>query len=151
VILAVDPGTTESAFVLYAPDVRELREMGKWRNERLLTYLRIHSHGLLVVERMAGYGMAVGAEVLETCWWAGRFAEARGGVAERVFRREVKRHLLGKVTGNDAQVRAALIRLFGGPAATKRGGPLHGVVGDIWAALGVAVTYAASAAEERAA
>ena len=31
--------------------------------------------------------------------------------------------------------------LYGGKGATKKGQPLHGVSGDIWAALGVGITY----------
>jgi hypothetical protein len=103
---------------------------------------------------IASYGMPVGREVFETCLWIGRFVEAwasRGGEYRLVYRREVKLHLCESVRANDANIRAALIDRFGPgkPAAigTKKApGPLYGLKGDEWAALGVALTASAAAA-----
>ena len=56
---------------------------GRWRpawfakqpNEGVLAMLAGYRSGsdVLVIERIASYGMAVGAEVFETVYWSGRF------------------------------------------------------------------------------
>ncbi len=151
-ILAIDPGPAESAFVLYGD--RAIETHGKWPNERLLVSLRnIRSElgspfgmaDVLVIEKIASYGMPVGEEVFSTCVWSGRFAEAWGMATEWVTRGQVKMHLCQSMRAKDGNVRQALIDLFGGEAARGRRaspGPLYGVSGDVWSALAVAVTYA---------
>ncbi len=154
-ILAIDPGPTESAFVLYEPSTREVGGFGKWENEKLIAKVRqagLFTSGpfaaadVLVVEMIASYGMPVGREVFETCVVVGKLLEAWGREHERLFRTTVKLHLCGQTRAKDGNVRAALIDAFGGKdkAIGKKGteGPLHGMSGDCWAALGVAVTYA---------
>lgn len=104
-----------------------------------------------VIEMISSYGMRVGREVFETCVWIGRFMDAWGDNqhtnANRITRSEVKMELCNTNRANDADVRAALIDLYGpGKAAAiglkKTPGPLYGFKKDMWAALGVAVTYA---------
>jgi hypothetical protein len=96
--------------------------------------------------------MPVGAEVFETCVWIGRFIErwrttdiCRCTEVRRVARIQVKSHLCHSAKANDSNVRAALIDRFG-PGKEKaiglkaKPGPLYGLTGDCWAALGVAIT-----------
>ena len=97
---------------------------------------------VLVIEQIASYGMAVGAEVFETCVWTGRFWQAWPARTERIRRVTVKSHLCRAANAKDANVRQALIDRFGGPACIKKGGSLYKVKGDEWAALAVAVTWA---------
>ena len=64
-----------------------------------------------------------------------------------VYRHEVKLHLCGSARAKDANVRQALIDRFGPGKELAIGrkaapGPLYGMTGDCWAALGVAVTDA---------
>lgn len=157
-ILAIDPGTTESGWVLYDSALCAVVEHATHPNENVRTMLHLlrRDVGLMVrpdvlaIERIASYGMAVGEETFETVWWSGRFAEAWGARLERVYRREVKLHLCGSVAAKDANVNQALRDLFGGSKAkgTKKApGPLYGIKGDAWAALGVAVTVAGKLAE----
>jgi hypothetical protein len=95
-------------------------------------------------------GMAVGAEVFETCFWSGRFAERwfdNGGTWDRIKRHQVKMHICGNMRAKDANIRTALIDMFGpgkekAIGTKKNPGPLYGVSGDVWQALAVAVTYA---------
>jgi hypothetical protein len=95
----------------------------------------------VVIEKICSYGMAVGEEVFETVYWSGRFAQAAGGNVGRLPRLKVKLQLCRDSKAKDANIRQALIDRFGGSAAIKKGGPLHKVSGDVWAALGVAVTW----------
>ncbi len=147
-ILAIDPGTTESAFVLMDGD-QVVLDKGKIGNEEMLITVQcfgVNYHHRCVIEMIASYGMPVGAEVFETCVWIGRFMEAFGpDRAERLTRNVVKNHLCHSSKANDGNIRQALIDRFGGKdtaiGCKKSPGPLYGVSGDVWAALAVAVTW----------
>jgi len=165
VILAIDPGTVQSAWVLFG-DGRPER-FGIDPNDALLCALRngalpdgpglmrlIGAFGdgvtkaptVAVIEQVASYGMAVGAEVFETVRWAGRFEEALHPTPVVLLpRMAVKMHLCGNSRAKDPNIRQALLDRFGGKAATgtkKAPGPLYGIHADLWAALAIAVTYA---------
>lgn len=146
--LALDPGNTRSALVLFDDGV----VVGSWLEPNDAILERIAAHGqfldMMVIEKIESFGMAVGAEVFETVYWSGRFAEramARGMVVIRLGRRAVKLHLCGQARAKDANIRQALIDRYGGKAAAfgtkKAPGPLYGVKADIWAALAVGVTF----------
>lgn len=153
-IFAIDPGTTQSAWVIYRSGPQGagvILSFGKHDNAHVLDM--IHNMPSLlykvVIEQIVSYGMPVGAEVFETVWWTGRFSEAainKGMSLTRIPRKRIVLHLCNNPRGNDASVRQALIDRFG-PGKEKaigkkaNPGPLYGVSGDVWAALGVAVTY----------
>ena len=145
--LAIDPGPVRSALVLYDAKAG-LCSHYLQPNEWVLGFLRVYNAAaddVLVIEQIASYGMAVGAETFETCVWTGRFWQQwahRGYAVERLTRLAVKLHLTGQPRAKDANVRQALVDRFGGPAALKKGGPLYKVTGDSWSALAVAVTWA---------
>lgn len=153
-ILAVDPGPTASAFVEWETGSANegpprIIERDKASNQTLREHLLHHRGGMdaiLVVEMIASYGMAVGAEVFETVFWIGRFVECWPMRHERMFRRTVKLHLCNSAKAKDANIRLALIDRFGGKekAIGRKAspGPLYGISGDIWSALAVAITYA---------
>jgi hypothetical protein len=150
-VFALDPGTTESGFVLF--DGVRVTESGVLRNPELLAWLRKPGwRATLAIEMVASYGMPVGREVFETCVWIGRFQQAWHAAEDVrfVFRREVKIHLCGKANAKDPNVRQALLDLFprtGGGATPQVGtkampGPLYGVSTHAWSALGVAIVAA---------
>jgi len=147
VILAIDPGTEESGWCLYHPEGAVLGS-GVKPNDIMLMEIRSAYADELAIEMIASYGMAVGREVFETVWWIGRFTQAwhRPDSVRRVYRRDVKLHLCGTSKAKDANVRVALIDLFGGKekAVGRKAspGPLYGVKSHAWPALGVAVTAA---------
>ena len=145
-ILAVDPGPTESAYVLF--DGQRPVEFAKLANDELLYRCGLTWDGsiTLVIEQVAAMGMAVGAEVFETVFWSGRFAQAWRGEWGRVKRHEVKTHLCGNMRAKDANIRQALLDRFG-PGRDKavgtkaKPGPCYGLSGDCWSALAIACTY----------
>lgn len=147
-ILAIDPGPEESAFIVFRndPDV-EIGEFGKCSNETLLARIEAESEqpawrcAAVVIERVASFGMPVGAEVFETVFWSGRFAQAWNKQLYRVKRHEVKMHLCGNMRAKDANVRQALIDKLGKQGTKKNPGVTYGISGDAWAALAVAVTF----------
>ncbi len=151
-IFAVDPGSTESAFVVL-DRAGTVARFGKHRNEELRKYLTDWSQACpgthLAIEMIASYGMPVGAEVFDTCVWIGRLIECWDGTFSRVYRKDVKMHLCGQTKAKDANIRQALIDRYGPGKGKAIGtkyarGPLYGISADVWAALAVAVTYADS-------
>lgn len=151
-ILAIDPGPERSAWLRYKPSLRRPVDFGIEANFDILEELRCDWHaGTLVVEQVESFGMAVGREVFETVFWAGRFVEAWETASRRPFvllpRRTVKLALCGSPRAKDSNIRQALIDRFGGSAAIGRKaapGPLYGIHRDVWSALAIAVTYAIS-------
>lgn len=155
-ILAIDPGPEYSAFVGLETETLEITRSGKVPNAELLSGLEVHSRDgdfeRVVIEMVACYGMPVGKSVFDTCIWEGRFMQAWGhdDRLTGIYRREVKLHLCNSVRAKDSNVRQALIDKFGGKTKAigrkATPGPLYGIKADMWAALGVAVTYAETAA-----
>jgi hypothetical protein len=96
---------------------------------------------------IASYGMAVGASVFDTCVWIGRFAQALDEFQEKttfIFRKDVKMHLCGSMKAKDSNIRQAILDLYiakYGEGVTKKGGMLYKASKDIWAAIGVGLTY----------
>lgn len=147
IIHGLDPGPAKSALVTLHDDQSIRAEIGP--NRDILDALWCEAsqliNGVLVIEQIASFGMPVGAEVFETVFWSGRFAEAyarRCGVeAIRIPRMQVKMALCHSSRAKDANVRQALIDHYGGPGSIKKGGKLYKVKADEWAALAVAWTY----------
>jgi hypothetical protein len=143
-ILAVDPGTSCSALVLFEDGVPVGARLIP--NEEALEEIRGSGYDRLVVEMIASFGMPVGAEVFETCLWLGRFIEASKRPHTLVYRKDVKLHLCGSVKAKDSNIRQALIDRFGPTKEKAVGkkaspGPLYGIANDLWSAVAVGVTY----------
>ena len=151
ILLAVDPGHKKSAFVKYVQahgrkDGR-IAHRGIWDNDCLLDNLISLGGDVLLIEKVASFGMPVGEEVFETVFWSGRFAERWPGKVDRMTRNQVKMALCHKTAGvNDSVIRQRLIDIFGpGKEAAigrkRNPGPLYGVKADEWAALALAVAW----------
>lgn len=150
-ILALDPGPEQTAWLELQPAPIKILGRGIDPNIEVINRLRDgprYRDWTLAVEMIASYGMPVGAEVFETCVWIGRFVEAWKGSYSLVYRREVKMHLCGSSRAKDPNIRQALLDQFGpgrdkAIGTKKAPGPLYGIKADLWAALGVAVTWRA--------
>lgn len=150
-IYAIDPGPTSSGVVLYSVTSRKVLMSNKaMPNCDVLREVRaLRSSIAVAVERVQAQGIA-GNDIMRTCEWSARFAQAAldsGHVLRWHYRREVCRHLDVSGGGKDAQVRARCIELHGGDRRTAQGvkaspGPLHGVSGHAWQALGLALLVA---------
>ncbi len=140
-VFAIDPGPEKSAFVTW--DGSKITRMGHVENDRLLGILGVQANFgcVFVCERIASYGMAVGKEVFETCFWTGRFIERVNGCLALVERLKVKMHLCHDSRAKDSNIRRALIDRLGAPGTKKNPGVTYGVHKDIWAALALAVTF----------
>lgn len=144
-ILAIDPGPSESAWVLW--DGAKIHGLGKVPNEELAAEACqlasiLSDPAVCVIEMIASYGMAVGATTFETCVWIGRFMEIFSSSRVcRITRNEVKNHICHSSKAKDSNIRQALIDRFGVVGTKKSPGALYGVSKDVWAALAVAVTW----------
>jgi len=150
-ILAIDPGTTESAYCLIDDDYKPI-EFGKVENEGFLFELK---HELLfnkiVIEMVASYGMPVGREVFETCVWIGRFQQAAlDSTVPKVnlmYRKDVKMNLCNTTKAKDSNIIQALIDRFAygvpnrGKGYKKSPGYFYGFKADIWQAYALGVAY----------
>lgn len=153
-LLAIDPGNTESGWVLINADTRKPLRFGKTPNDLLREFLRrplddFAAAERTVIEMVASYGMAVGADVFETCVWIGRFLESTPTpAAELVKRLPVKVHHCHSSKANDSNIRQALVDRFAhgqpnhGKGTKARPGWFYGFHADIWQAYALAV-YAA--------
>jgi len=99
ILLAIDPGSTQSAWVLYDTETKMPLCWGKEPNETVRIrmtspyYSRqeiADNNGLighLAIEMVACYGMRAGRSLFDTCRWIGRFIEAWGGPYNLVLRK----------------------------------------------------------------
>lgn len=162
-ILAIDPGTTDSAYVLMNDDYTiKNRNFYKFKNELVLKTIKdiggIYDDGMtVVIEMVASYGMGVGQEVFDTCVWVGRFTQAAidaGCPVHYVFRMEEKMTLCHNSKARDSNIRQALIDRFArfdkknGKGTKKNQDVFYGFSKDIWAAYAVGVTWLDKEAEQ---
>jgi hypothetical protein len=143
IVLAIDPGTRQSGWVIYAsagqvirkgilPNASLEREIAEGRRGGSLLWQANH----LALEMVAHYGtgMAVGQEIFVTCLWIGRFMAAWGDpdTTDLVLRATSRAHVCGSARASDANVSQALRDRFGGdsvavgdkpcPSCNGRGG-----------------------------
>lgn len=150
-ILAIDPGTTQSAYVLMSDDYIPVA-FDKCLNEevehRIFTDASLLNH--VVIEMITSYGQSVGQETFETCRWIGRFEGYARNLhipCDLIPRKDVKKRLCGTQHSNDSTVRKKLIERFA--AFDKEGGKgtknhpdwFYGFKADIWQAYALGVCF----------
>lgn len=154
-ILAIDPGNTESGYVVVEHDGQEITgvvEKGKVSNSEILLLLAKYPRYDLAIEMVASYGMPVGAEVFDTCVWIGRFWQyaiqiAHIESADLIYRKEEKLYLCGNLTAKDSNITQALVDRFApgvpnkGKGNMKNPGFFYGFSKDAWQAMAVATAY----------
>lgn len=157
-VIAIDPGSERSALVTLEPPNLAPRDRLLVPNARVREYLASAPtfRTRLVIEYTPPYTLQATSngrvyfprQLLDTALETGRMIECWGSDDyDLLSRLEVKQHLLGRSTGTDADVSAALLDVYGFRSAreakgtVKEPGPLFGIANDLWAALAVAVTY----------
>lgn len=137
--IGIDPGNTHSAAVA----IKEGSVISKVylpNDEFIYVMISLKHHvstARFVCEMIASYGMPVGREVFETCVFIGRLKE-RLTLMDRITRISVKNSICHSSKAKDANVRQALIDIYGPPGTKKNPGGTYGIKGDMWAALAVA-------------
>jgi hypothetical protein len=145
-ILAIDPGNIESAYVVLDENLKPI-EFCKWSNHTLMLQIckLINKYKIkhVAIEMIASYGMAVGKEVFDTCVWIGRFTQeaSKNSEVTYIYRKDEKINLCHTMKAKDGNIRQALIDRFGVVGTKKSPGWFYGVSKDVWAAIAVGVTY----------
>ncbi len=160
-LLAIDPGPVESAWVEY--EGGQPTAFAKESNELVLRRVHETSSDRLAIEKIVSYGRPVGQDTFATCVWCGRFEQMwhdriwavalnrklqdfKSGPVVHVTRLQVKQYVCKSGKAKDGAVRQALIDRWGGVEGKAKAigkkaapGPLYGISKDVWQALGVAV------------
>ena len=151
-LLAIDPGNTESAWILYDIKTKMPVSFAKEINKDVTMKFEDFRKktDTLIIEMIACYGMPVGESVFQTCVWIGRYAqlwESLGGKVEFLFRKDVKMALCHTMKAKDSNIRQAIMDRYGSSREAAIGTKkdpkaCYGISKDIWAAFGVAITFA---------
>lgn len=150
-ILAIDPGNIESAYVILDENLKPIK-FGKIKNEELIDLVgeQAQLQKYVVIEMIASMGMIVGQTVFDTCVWIGRFTERAmhmDAEVNYIFRKEEKMNMCGSMKAKDSNIIQALIDRFApntpnkGKGNKKEPGFFYGFKADVWQAFAVAVTY----------
>lgn len=154
-ILAIDPGTAESAYVVVDKDTLKPLDRGIIPNMEMLwamqdkEFFDRYNIKHVVIEMIAGMGQSVGQETFETVFWIGCFwQEMRFNLPRtRIYRREEKSALCGTQKCKDRDIITALLNRFApgeanyGKGTAKKPGWFYDFKEDIWQSYAVAVTY----------
>lgn len=128
-ILGIDPGTTETAYCLIDRTYKVLMA-DKVKNEEFIKLCISSPNVHLVIEHIQAYGMSVGREVFDTCYFIGRIMQRAddNGLSYTLYPRpEYAKAICGVQKVNDAILRQALILRFGGD---KKGEALYLLKGN---------------------
>lgn len=136
-IVAIDPGTEQSAVVEWADGVILRAEIVTSEDAtRFMTpSCRVYC------EMVACYGMPVGKEVFETCLWVGHYRGYcwhHGIPFELIYRRDVKLHHCGSARAKDGNVIQALKDKYGAKGTKANPGTTYKLKSHLWQAFAIA-------------
>ena len=165
ITIGIDPGNIQSALAVY--DGEKLISFGTYPNDVFFSCLKEEMYSLLeetgiiewnkdmwmkkpeeirnfriYMETIQSYGMPVGQEVFDTCFFIGRLMdrfENHGMLYEMVKRTEIKLHHCNSTRAKDTNIKAALVERFGDRGTKAAPGFFYGVRGDEWSACAIAV------------
>lgn len=151
IILAVDPGTIESAFVVLETEDYTIIDKGKVENDVLIGMVKTGYFDMLAIEGFQSFGMPVGKEVFDTAYYIGRLlqiADDLGSKVRMVYRSDVKLHHCLTPRAKDANIRQVMLDRFGAQGTKKSPGMTYGISKDMWSALAIAACVADTMGEK---
>lgn len=133
-IMAIDPGTTQSGYVIFDIDNKEFIDFGKASNEWLLELTRYGNFQHMAIEMITSYGKPVGQSTFDTCRIIGRLEEI--AFYYKIESDLIPRRFIKKVLGckNDSEIIQAM-KYHWGEEKTK------GFTRDAWSALAVLTVW----------
>jgi len=157
IVLAIDPGPRESAYVYVASGTYNVLDKGKFENEVVRKIILDGLHDRCVIEECIARKWA-GRDISDTAFEAGRFAECScvDSGFTLISRSKVRGHLTTEKRGGDGIMIQELIKKFepdiysnwksGEISHAKmiieaKKGFFNGFKGDVWQALALAVTF----------
>lgn len=150
-VLAIDSGSTHSAYVVYDTTSGDVIRFNIVENLKMLDCVyessKYNHCGLMFIEDIECFGMAVGKSVFETCIWIGRFIQQwhlSMNPFHRIKRSEIKLELCNTKRAKDTNIRQSIMDMYGATkkeviGTTKERGPLYGIKSHCWSALAVAI------------
>ena len=75
ILLSIDPGTTQSAYLVMETDDYTILDKGKVANAELIAMVRTGYFDMLAIEGFQSFGMPVGKEVFDTAYYIGRLLQ----------------------------------------------------------------------------
>lgn len=154
-LLAIDPGSTQSAYVVLDHSLRP-QHFDKVDNGDLLRLFDIYDVDQMVIEMVGHYGsgMSAGKTVFDTCVWIGRFWQKAVGPGDvpnapvaLALRKTIVTHHCGTAKAKDGNVVQALVDRFApnernhGKGVKNAPGWFYGFHSDLWQAYALAVYY----------
>jgi hypothetical protein len=142
--IGIDPGSKGLHGLVVYQDGRVIYAASQASTDEVFRELREQFRTCVVgIERCQSAGIS-GASLLQTSEYVGRFYQVcldQGHAVELLYRRVVLKHLDISGRGNrDSLVRQRMLEMHPAGKGTKRDpGPLYGLAGHSWQALGVAV------------
>jgi hypothetical protein len=143
VILGCDPGSDQSACVLW--DTKQNRILKHWQepNGVVLTILRgMVCPDVCVIEDVAFYGKVLNKSTFETLKFIGRIQEIFPHNHALVIYPEIAVHFCNSRRVKTSQINAVLMDRFGGKGTKKQPGVLFGIKEHEWSALSCCIHYA---------
>jgi len=142
IIMGIDPGTSCSGIAL-VKDNYIVIDSRKIYSSEVENFIRNTSPNIVVCESIQSYGMAVGMEIFETCFWIGEYRQVcrQCSIPFHLYPRpEYARAIAGVQKVTDSVLRQALLLRFGGD---RKGEPLFKLKGstDQRSAFAVAVHH----------
>lgn len=160
VLLAIDPGNEQSAYVFVDIDTHMPLWFAKKNNaeamQDILDYIRESRQTgfadikAAAIEMVASYGMAVGASVFQTCVQIGRFAERLEQIGchiDYIYRKDEKMRICGQMKAKDSNIRQALIDKYAkfdfknGKGTKENPDWFYGFRADVWQSYAVGITW----------
>lgn len=145
-IIGIDPGNKETAFViLQNGNIASHYYLANGEAlETLQAIDEMEDDIEIYCEMIASYGMPVGKSIFDTCLFIGQILEALPDT-KLITRNVVKNCICHSSKAKDANIRQALIDIYGEQGTKKNPGGTFGISGDKWAALAVATAGARGA------
>ena len=155
-ILAIDPGPIISGYVEYDCVEQKPIASGLMPNPKLRKLLKKSKYPAMVYEKLQGMGMMPSKETFTTCEEVGRMIECFRGEVIPITRHQVKLLICGTMRAKDANIRAAIIDMYGDGKAEAIGnkksqGPLYGIKSHAWQALALVKALERKTHDDRAA
>lgn len=142
-VFGIDPGTVQSAYVVWDGQAKEILEKATLPNDEFMDrfhrYPYLHPVGLEMVQN---YGTPMGNDLIETIVFTGQIiweCKLKGAQLVKLRRPKIKVAICNDSKAKDGWIRQALIDRIG-PVGTKLNpGPTYGVVAHEWQCLAAAV------------
>ena len=150
-VLCLDPGSTETGYVVLDRDTLKPLEFAKVKNGDLVRMMMWKiKFDEFVTERMESFGMGIGRTTLIASEWVGRFsqvAEILGYQVNYIYRHTEKIHICHDSRAKDSNIRRALIDRFAqhdfknGKGTKSNPDWFYGVSKDCWSAIAVGICF----------